>query len=113
MSISTHILDTSLGRPAVDVPVSLARAGEDRRWVPLNQALTDAEGRCRALLPDEEALKPGVYIVHYDTASYYAAQGVTGLYPYIQIVFTVEAGQSHYHVPLLLTANGYTTYRGT
>ncbi|RXH55010.1 hydroxyisourate hydrolase [Granulicella sibirica] len=113
MGISTHILDTSLGRPAANVPVSLARAGENKRWVPLNQMVTDADGRCRSLLPEDEALTPGVYIVHFDTASYYEAQEVPGLYPYVQIVFTVEAGQAHYHIPLLLTANGYTTYRGT
>ena len=114
MGISTHILDTSLGRAAANVPVSLARAGEDKRWVPLNQMITDDEGRCKALLPEYEALTAGVYILHYDTASYYEAQGVTGLYPYVQIVFTVErTGQTHYHIPLLLTANGYTTYRGT
>jgi 5-hydroxyisourate hydrolase len=113
MGISTHILDTSLGRPAANVPVSLARAGEDKRWVALNQTATDDEGRCRALLPAGEELTAGVYIVHYDTAAYYEAQAVTGLYPYVQIVFTVEAGQTHYHIPLLLTANGYTTYRGT
>lgn len=113
MGISTHILDTGIGFPAAGVPVSLARAAEDRRWQPLNQTTTDEDGRCRFLLPEQEPLTPGTYIVHFDTAVYYETQQLTGLYPYIQIVFTVEPGQTHYHIPLLLTANGYTTYRGT
>ena len=116
MGISTHILDTALGRPATAVPVSLARNTEDqtgRHWTPLNQTQTDSEGRCRFLLPEDQPLTPGTYIIHFDTVAWYATQNLTGLYPYIQIVFTVEPGQTHYHIPLLLTANGYTTYRGT
>jgi len=112
MGISTHILDTALGRPAAGVAVSLARL-MDSAWVPVNEAATDADGRCKYLLPEGEALQPGIYRVHFATASYYASTGLKGLYPYVEIVFEIGDGAQHYHVPLLLTANGYTTYRGS
>ena len=112
MGISTHILDTALGRPAAAVPVSLAlhRGSE---WVQLHGATTDADGRVKHLLPVGHALLAGVYRARFETAAYYESQGLRGLYPYIDIVFEVQPGEPHYHVPLLLTANGYTTYRGS
>jgi 5-hydroxyisourate hydrolase len=119
MGISTHILDTALGRPAADVPVSLSRWQEER-WRSLSNAdlKTDADGRARQLLPEGVALEAGLYRVRFETAVYYEAQRLTGLYPYVEITFEVrEAGEQpelqHYHIPLLLTANGYTTYRGS
>lgn len=112
MGVSTHILDTALGRPAVGVAVTLARAmGGD--WTTLNEVATDADGRCKYLLPEGSVLEAGNYRVHFATAEYYAANGVRGLYPYIEIVFTVTDVARHFHIPLLLTANGYTTYRGS
>jgi 5-hydroxyisourate hydrolase len=113
MSISTHILDMALGRPAAGVAVTLARADQHHQWTILNQASTDADGRCRPLLPASEALVPGLYAIRFDTAAYYERQEIRGLYPYIEITFTVAPGELHYHIPLLLTANGYTTYRGS
>ncbi len=112
MSISTHVLDTALGRPAASVSVSLdfLRSGE---WTLLNATTTDADGRAKYLLPADAAFEPGLYRAHFETASYYEAQGLRGLYPYVDIVFEVTPGQPHYHIPLLLTANGYTTYRGS
>ena len=119
MGISTHILDTALGRPAVDVPVSLAHRQQEQ-WVILSDAdaRTDADGRNRQLLPVGAALEPGLYRVRFETAAYYEAQHLAGLYPYVEIVFEVrdqgsQAEAQHYHIPLLLTANGYTTYRGS
>jgi 5-hydroxyisourate hydrolase len=112
MGISTHILDTAIGRPAADVPVSLARFEADA-WVVLSEAKTDADGRARGLLPEGAALDVGLYRVRFETATYYAAQHLAGLYPYVEIAFSVNDEQGHYHIPLLLTANGYTTYRGS
>ena len=112
MGISTHILDTALGKPATGVPVSLAyRQHED--WTLLNSAKTDGDGRVKHLLPIESSLAKGRYRARFDTAAYYESQGLVGLYPYVEIVFEVENPDQHYHVPLLLTANGYTTYRGS
>ena len=112
MGISTHILDTALGRPAAGVSVGLARWMHET-WVAVNEGVTDADGRCKYLLPEGAALEPGTYQVHFTTASYYAQLGLQGLYPYVDIVFTVTDPSQHYHIPLLLTANGYTTYRGS
>jgi len=117
MGISTHILDTALGRPAANVPVSLARL-QEQDWVVLAESRTDADGRCRQLLPEVVALEAGLYRVRFDTGAYYESQQLTGLYPYVEIAFDVReagarAGAEHYHIPLLLTANGYTTYRGS
>jgi 5-hydroxyisourate hydrolase len=112
MGISTHILDTALGKPAVGVPVSLARR-VDVDWIPLNSGVTDADGRCKYLLPINQSLEPGIYRVQFATGIYYAAQGLAGLYPYVDIVIEITTSGQHYHIPLLLTANGYTTYRGS
>jgi 5-hydroxyisourate hydrolase len=112
MGISTHILDTALGRPAAGVPVTLARM-TNGVWSLINDAITDADGRCKQLLPLTQTLQPGMYRVHFETAAYYKRNQVEGLYPYVEIVFTVSEGEQHYHIPLLLTANGYTTYRGS
>lgn len=112
MGISTHILDTASGRPAAGVPVSLALWQTDD-WVALNEASTDADGRVKYLLPAETPLQAGLYRAHFETAKYYGAQGLHGLYPFVDIVFEVNAEHPHYHIPLLLTANGYTTYRGS
>jgi 2-oxo-4-hydroxy-4-carboxy-5-ureidoimidazoline decarboxylase len=111
MSISTHILDTATGTPAAEVPLSLAR-WQNNDWELLQAAATDADGRCRQLLADER-FEPGIYRVRFDTAAYYEAKGLEGLYPYVDVVFEVRPGQAQYHIPLLLTANGYTTYRGS
>lgn len=117
MPISTHILDVALGRPAAGVPVSLSKldAGD---WVPLSKAVTNADGRCPNLLPAQTDLapgdlSPGVYRIRFETGEYYESLAACGLFPYVEIVFDVVAGQLHYHIPLLLTANSYTTYRGS
>jgi len=112
MGISTHILDTALGRPAVGVSVSLAHIVNDA-WLSINDTITDADGRCKYLLPETQPLQPGIYRVHFDTSAYYKHHHLHGLYPYVEIVFDVKDSEQHYHIPLLLTANGYTTYRGS
>ena len=105
MGISTHVLDTSTGRPGVGVAVTLGRGAEV-----VAQGVTDGDGRCRLVM---EAAEAGVYALRFETGAYYAGRGVAGLYPWVEICFTVVAGETHYHIPLLLTANGYTTYRGS
>ena len=111
MGLSTHVLDTAIGRPAANVPLRLSIL-YDRTWQPLGIGTTDADGRCKTLL-GEHAFEAATYKIRFDTASYYAAQKLTGLYPYVEIAFTITDPDQHYHIPLLLTANGYTTYRGS
>ncbi len=112
MGISTHILDTAIGRPAVGVPATLERL-EDGAWIALNDAVTDTDGRCKYLLPLGTAVLPGIYRIRFSTSVYYVRQELQGLYPYVEIVFEVTDSEQHYHIPLLLTANSYTTYRGS
>ena len=112
MGISTHILDTALGRPAAGVPVTLAFM-TNGVWTLLNDGFTDADGRYKQLLPLTHPLQQGTYRIHFNTATYYESRHLAGLYPYVEIVFTVMDSAQHYHIPLLLTANGYTTYRGS
>jgi 5-hydroxyisourate hydrolase len=111
--ISTHILDIARGVPAKDVPVQLERQDSPGIWRLMVSAHTDQDGRCGNLLPEGAALQAGTYRLAFDTASYYVTQKIEGLYPTVQITFVVRDGETHFHIPLLLTQNGYTTYRGS
>jgi 5-hydroxyisourate hydrolase len=106
-NLSTHVLDTSAGRPAEGVPVELRAAD----GTPLGAGRTDADGRVAAIGP--ERLEAGDYTLRFDTASFFAATGTTGFYPEVTIAFTVADADEHYHVPLLLNPFGYSTYRGS
>jgi len=110
--ISTHILDLGLGKPAAGVAVCLEKQESQTSWRLIASAQTDQDGRCAQLLHDEK-LAAGVYRLHFDTAAHFVAHTIETLYPFIEITFQVRDGDSHLHIPLLLNANGYTTYRGT
>ena len=111
--ISTHVLDTARGRPAKDVPVRLERKEASGNWSVLGSGRTDQDGRCGQLLLDDAALPAGHYRLAFDTASYFAAEKIDGLYPLVEVTFQVRDGESRFHIPLLLSPNGYTTYRGS
>ena len=111
MGLSTHILDTALGRPAAGVALVLSQETPGG-WSEIGRGSTDADGRCRTLL-GERALERAAYRLRFETALYFAGQKNAGLYPYVEIVFTVADPSQHYHIPLLIAANGYTTYRGS
>lgn len=111
--ISTHILDTAKGAPAAGVPVRLERRDSDGEWASLGSGQTDQDGRCGQLLPEGTTLHEGLYRVAFDTADYFTATNQEGLYPMVEITFRVRGGESHFHIPLLLSPNGYTTYRGS
>jgi 5-hydroxyisourate hydrolase len=107
-TITTHVLDTARGRPAAGVPISLERATGDG-WEAVGSAATDADGRVRELGP----LGPdpaGRYRLTFDTGAYL---GTDAFYPQVSIDFRVEQSEDHYHVPLLLSPYGYSTYRGS
>ena len=110
--ITTHVLDTSLGRPAGGVPVTLARR-EGSAWVELGHSRTDLDGRCKDLLPSGSGLQPAVYRLTFDSAAYFGARGAPTFYPEVSVVFEVREPSQHHHVPLLLSPFGYSTYRGS
>ena len=110
-SISTHVLDITRGRPAQNVPVTLEKKEGDA-YARIHAGRTDADGRVKELVP-EGHLTTGTYRITFDTGAYFSAQGVEGFYPEASIVFVIRDEAAHYHVPLLLSAFGYSTYRGS
>ena len=111
--ITTHVLDTSIGRPAANVPVTLSRENDEQQWEVLAERSTDADGRIVDLLAPG-SLRPGTYRLRFATGSYFASAGVEDFfYPWAEIVFSVYDSGQHYHVPLLLNPFGYSTYRGS
>ena len=104
--ITTHVLDTVAGRPAAGIRVALHLYAANE-WKLLAQATTDADGRVRGLLPDHSVIEAGLYSLRFDTAA------VSPFFPEVVIRFRVDNPAQHYHVPLLLSAYGYSTYRGS
>lgn len=111
-AITTHILDTSRGRPAEGVLVVLERRSGDEHQE-ICRGRTDADGRLRTLLPQGAPVAPGVYRLTFHTAEYFAGLGGEGFYPEVTIAFEIKDAAQHYHVPLLLNPYGYSTYRGS
>jgi 5-hydroxyisourate hydrolase len=112
-AITTHVLDTAAGRPAAGVPVSLEARDDGGVWREVGRGRTDADGRLRDLLPPDFALREGAYRLTFDVASYFGARGVEGFYAEVSVSFLVREAGAHYHVPLLLSPYGYSTYRGS
>ena len=132
-TISTHVLDTVLGKPAAGISVCLEKQvgggwieaaakstgaspppaehvhTSPGNWDEVSRSITDADGRCRDLAQN---LPAGVYRLTFDTGAYLVRCGRTSIYPEISITFLCS-GEDHYHLPLLLSDNSYTTYRGS
>ena len=115
--ITTHILDTSRGKPASDVSVKLYQRKDSREmpesWLTIGQGITDSDGRIAELLPREGALAAGTYKLRFNTKAYFDHFDSPYFYPFIEIVFEIEGDGQHYHVPLLLNPYGFSTYRGS
>ena len=126
--ITTHVLDTARGKPAAGVPVRL-ELWNGEGWDSLGNGATDADGRLRTLT-SPGPVEPGRYRISFDTADYFAASagaapnasgepptpveaGSAFFFPCVEIQFVVADGTAHYHVPLLLSPFGYSTYRGS
>jgi 5-hydroxyisourate hydrolase len=112
-AITTHVLDTARGCPAAGVRVALEQADVNDRWQVVGHGVTDANGRLRTLLADSIAPLPGVYRLLFDARAYFETLGVRSFFPHVVVTFEVSDGDGHYHVPLLLSPFGYTTYRGS
>ena len=113
MTLSTHVLDATTGRPAAGVEIRLER-GAEAGGVPAGQGQTDADGRLRLSAPGGAAdFDPGVYRITFGTGAYFTASGSASFYPEVTITFEMTARDEHYHVPLLLSPYAYSTYRGS
>ncbi|MDY7232258.1 hydroxyisourate hydrolase [Hyalangium rubrum] len=111
-TLSTHVLDTQWGRPAAGVPITL-EVQEGSGWRELARGTTNSDGRVKDFLPAGTSLQAGIYRMVFDTAEYFRAHATRGFYPYVSVVFELSAPNEHYHVPLLLSPFGYSTYRGS
>lgn len=109
--LTTHVLDTSIGKPGKGIAVKLFEQKENA-WQAIAESITNADGRIADLLPSEKLMAAGNYKIVFKTGDYFAANNVTGFYPEVEIQFTVF-DESHYHVPLLINPFGYSTYRGS
>jgi 5-hydroxyisourate hydrolase len=107
-TLSTHVLDTAIGGPADGIPVTLSTSDGTQ----LGSGVTDTDGRVARLGPDR--LQEGTYVLRFETDAYFASSGVASwFYPEVTITFQILNDADHYHVPLLLSPFGYSTYRGS
>jgi 5-hydroxyisourate hydrolase len=109
-TVTTHVLDTALGRPAPGVPVRLEHVAGGQVSL-IAEGVTDDDGRVRDFGPD--GLAPGTYRVVFGTGAYFARLGQRAFYPEAAVTFVVDDGDGHYHVPLVLSPFAYSTYRGS
>lgn len=114
--LTTHVLDVSAGKPGSGIHIALTRLDGDVRQ-PLASAVTNADGRCEGAILDGAAFRPGVYELAFEVGDYFAARGVVQQEPkFLDVVvirFGISAPDQHYHVPLLVSPFGYSTYRGS
>jgi 5-hydroxyisourate hydrolase len=112
-AITTHVLDTSIGQPAIGVEVHLEVQDGTDVWRRVGRGATDDDGRLRTLLDATAALAPGTYRLVFQTAAYFGRRGVATFFPHVSVAFSVSDGAAHYHVPLLISPYSYTIYRGS
>jgi 5-hydroxyisourate hydrolase len=110
VSLSTHVLDTARGRPAAGVGVTLSRRKRDGSWSVVSNAVTDSDGRVKDM--SNGPLEGGEYRLEFAAGAYFKAAGMTAFYPEVSVVFVAAEGDTHLHVPLLLSPFGYSTYKG-
>lgn len=114
--LTTHILDTTKGKPAQGVTIVLFQQDPTdpvtAGWRQIAIGTTNPDGRIPDLLPEEVILEPGIYKMNFETKEYFEKQGIQTFYPYVEITFIITSNE-HYHVPLLLNPFGYSTYRGS
>ena len=110
-NISTHVLDTSSGRPAAGVAVRFEHR-DDQQWTQISRHVTDADGRVAALVPSGVSIAAGIYRLLFDVGRYFDGRGIESFYGEVAIDFIVRDA-AHYHVPLLVSPFGYSTYRGS
>lgn len=110
--LTTHVLDTSAGRPAAGVSLKLERQAGDG-WSEAGRGATNGDGRCLDLLPEGTGLERGAYRLTFSSGAYFEGRKIATFFPEVIIVFQVSQPDEHHHVPLLLSPFGYSTYRGS
>ncbi len=110
--ITTHVLDTAKGKPGKGISITLEKKTGDT-YSKIGAGVTNDDGRLPGLLADDYKLESGIYRISFDTAAYYKTQGQKCFYPEASIVFEIEKPEEHFHVPLLISGYGYSTYRGS
>jgi len=115
--LTTHVLDTSRGTPAQQVAIELHRVEPDGRRLAVARATTDADGRTPAPLLAGDRLEPGIYELTFHAGDYFRRTGAPVSDPPflgdVVVRFGLADAMGHYHVPLLLSPHGYSTYRGS
>ena len=111
--ISTHVLDIALGRPAEGIPLLLKLQGLAGIWKQVGKSRTDADGRSGDLYPPSLRLQTGTYRLTFEVSGYFRSQNVTSFYPEVVVMFSLRDAAQPYHIPLLLSPFGYSTYRGS
>lgn len=111
--ITTHVLDTSRGCPAEGVRVALEQIDINEQWHVVGHGATDSNGRLRTFGAESAAAEPGIYRLRFETRAYFETLGVRAFFPTVVVTFEVSERAGHYHVPLLLSPFGYSTYRGS
>jgi 5-hydroxyisourate hydrolase len=111
--ITTHVLDIARGGPAAGIVVVVEKHIHEEGWAELARGTTNADGRITDLLSPEPGLESGVYRLRFGTGTYFASHGLRGFYPEVHVLVNLDDSAAHYHIPLLLSPYGYSTYRGT
>jgi len=109
--VTTHVLDTSSGKPAPEITIILYFFKEDN-WDEIASGITNKDGRISDLFKKETSLEKGIYKMKFETGDYFKQRGLKNFYPQVEIIFEIDSDE-HYHIPLLLSPFGYTTYRGS
>lgn len=109
--LSVHVLNLEDGLPSPDVTVTLEQKSGDS-WLSLNNGVTDENGRITALFPEDQSLQTGTYRVTFETGDWFEKHGSETFFPEIPVIFNVDGEVEHYHIPLLLSPYGFSTYRG-
>ena len=109
--LSVHVLNLENGLPSADVEVVLEKSSGNK-WLKLNQQVTGPNGRITALFPENQPLAQGIYKVTFKTGDWFKKNNQSTFFPEVPVIFKVDGSVSHYHIPLLLSPYGYSTYRG-
>lgn len=109
--LSVHVLNQETGLPSANIAVTL-EAQQGEKWVKLNEAETDQNGRIKELYPKDTNLQKGIYKVTFKTGDWFKANNQRTFFPEVPVVFMIDGALEHYHIPLLLSSYGYSTYRG-